>query len=303
MVKLLQSMLQGRIAKVIKRTLNSSKPGCLSYLSGYVAIVIGAIMTILVQSSSVFTSAMTPLVGLGIIEIERMYPLTLGSNIGTTATGILAALTAPSDKLAAALQIAFAHLFFNICGILLFFPIPAMRLPIKMAKVMGNTTADFRWFAIFYLLIMFFVLPAAVFGLSMLGIIPFIVIFGIFLLITAVIIIINILQGHRPSLLPPVLRNWEFLPEFLHSLAPLDRAISAVLRVFRKVFHCGPCQAKKAPTPHPVTITHMTSLNAGREMTESAATSLNSSATNSTAASACSSRSTSLLILPKSSPL
>ena len=39
-------------------------------------------MTILVQSSSVFTSAITPLVGLGVISLERMFPLTLGSNIG-----------------------------------------------------------------------------------------------------------------------------------------------------------------------------------------------------------------------------
>ena len=39
-------------------------------------------MTILVQSSSVFTSSITPLVGLGVISIDRMYPLTLGSNIG-----------------------------------------------------------------------------------------------------------------------------------------------------------------------------------------------------------------------------
>ena len=42
-------------------------------------------MTILVQSSSVFTSALTPLVGLGVISIDRMYPLTLGSNIGKQA--------------------------------------------------------------------------------------------------------------------------------------------------------------------------------------------------------------------------
>ena len=46
-------------------------------------------MTFLVQSSSVFTSALTPLVGLGVISVERVYPLTLGSNIGTTTTALL----------------------------------------------------------------------------------------------------------------------------------------------------------------------------------------------------------------------
>ena len=48
----------------------------------YVFIMVGTGMTILVQSSSVFTSAITPLVGMGVISLDRMYPLTLGSNIG-----------------------------------------------------------------------------------------------------------------------------------------------------------------------------------------------------------------------------
>ena len=74
-------------------------------------------MTILVQSSSIFTSTLTPLVGLGIITVERVYPFTLGSNIGTTITGILAALTATgAEELKNSLQIALCHTFFNIIG-------------------------------------------------------------------------------------------------------------------------------------------------------------------------------------------
>ena len=45
-------------------------------------ILIGAIVTFLVQSSSVFTATITPLVGSGVLTLERAYPLTLGSNIG-----------------------------------------------------------------------------------------------------------------------------------------------------------------------------------------------------------------------------
>lgn len=33
-------------------------------------------------------STLTPLVGLGLVSIERVFPLTLGSNIGTTVTGM-----------------------------------------------------------------------------------------------------------------------------------------------------------------------------------------------------------------------
>jgi len=55
-------------------------------------MVIGAGITIFVQSSSITTSVLTPLAGLDIIQLEVMFPITLGANIGTTVTGILAAL-------------------------------------------------------------------------------------------------------------------------------------------------------------------------------------------------------------------
>lgn len=43
--------------------------------------------------------------GIGVISIERAYPLTLGSNIGTTTTAILAAMASPGEKLANSLQV------------------------------------------------------------------------------------------------------------------------------------------------------------------------------------------------------
>ena len=103
MVKILSSVLKGHIADTAKRFVNADFPGHAKHFTGYVAMLIGAGITILVQSSSVFTSAITPLVGMGIISLERMYPLTLGSNIGTTVTGILAALA--SSKVEEAMQV------------------------------------------------------------------------------------------------------------------------------------------------------------------------------------------------------
>ncbi|KAJ8307225.1 hypothetical protein KUTeg_015309, partial [Tegillarca granosa] len=230
-VKLLNSMLKGAIAKAIRRTINADFPGCLRHLTGYVAILIGAIMTILVQSSSVFTSTLTPLVGLGLIKIERMYPLTLGSNIGTTMTGVLAALAAPGEKIDIALQIALCHLFFNISGIVLFYPIPVLRrMPIRAAKFLGSTTSRYRWFAVFYLISMFLLLPAFVFALSLAGKIAFITVgSAIFLLIT-MIILLNLLQKKRPKVLPKRLKTWEFLPLCLRSLEPYDRIVMSVFR-------------------------------------------------------------------------
>jgi sodium-dependent phosphate cotransporter len=45
-------------------------------------MMLGAVVTFVIQSSSVFTSTLTPLVGTGVFSIERAYVLTLGSNIG-----------------------------------------------------------------------------------------------------------------------------------------------------------------------------------------------------------------------------
>lgn len=64
-------------------------------------------------------------------------------------------------------QIALVHLFFNIFGILIYYPIPFMRFPIPLAKKLGETTAKYRWFAVLYLFVMFFFLPGFVFILSL----------------------------------------------------------------------------------------------------------------------------------------
>lgn len=180
-------------------------------------------MTFIVQSSSVFTSTLTPLVGIGVISLERVYPLTLGSNIGTTTTALLAALAASPDALHDTLQIALVHLFFNITGILLFYPIPFMRFPIPMAKFLGNETAKYRWFAILYLVGMFFLLPAIVLGLSIAGTIALLVVGIPFLIILIAIAVIKIFQRKWPLLLPSVMRNWKWLPIGCRSLEPYDR--------------------------------------------------------------------------------
>ena len=53
----------------------------IQYLFGYVNILIGAVGTILLQSSSIFTSTLTPMVGVGLVEVETVYPLFLGKTL------------------------------------------------------------------------------------------------------------------------------------------------------------------------------------------------------------------------------
>ncbi|XP_075857262.1 sodium-dependent phosphate transport protein 2B-like isoform X3 [Microcebus murinus] len=237
-VKLLGSVLKGQVASVIKKTLNTDFPFPFAWVTGYLAIIVGAGMTFIVQSSSVFTSAMTPLIGIGVISVERAYPLTLGSNIGTTTTAILAALASPGNTLRSALQIALCHFFFNISGILLWYPIPFTRLPIRLAKGLGNISAKYRWFAVFYLIFFFLLTPLAVFGLSLAGW-PVLVGVGVPIILVLLLVLgLGLLQSRCPRVLPKSLQNWNFLPLWMHSLKPWDNLISSATSLCQRRCCC-----------------------------------------------------------------
>ena len=119
------------------------------------AFVIGALLTALVQSSSVTTSIVVPMLGAGIVQLEQAYPYMLGANIGTTITAILASLVTGSPV---AVTIAISHLLFNLFGTIVFLPLRA--LPIGLARALGRATAKRRWVAPAFVITMFFVVPA-----------------------------------------------------------------------------------------------------------------------------------------------
>jgi len=235
-VYLLKTLLKGRIAVWIHSAVNEEVSDreitCgsrtfvvpLGWVAGYIALLVGAGVTVLVQSSSITTSALTPLVGIGVFGIERMYPIVLGANIGTTVTGILSALSQDGSKISPALQTAFAHLFFNITGIFIFYTIwPLRSLPINAAKFMGNMTAKYRWFALAYIFGMFLIVPGIFVGLSIAGLVPFLVVLVPSVLILAFVLVVNYMQDNVPHRLPIALQSWEWLPECMQSLEPFDR--------------------------------------------------------------------------------
>merc|ERR1719453_1616474 len=183
-------------------------------------------ITLCVQSSSITTSAITPLVGVGVIKLERMYPVVLGANIGTCLTGVLAALAADGSKLALTLQVAYCHLFFNLSGTVLWYVIwPLRAIPINAAKFLGNTTAEYKWFAPFYLFMCFFLIPLIFFGLSIGSTAACVTIGIICFLVFLFAVIVNTLQTRKPDVLPAILKDWSFLPEPMRSLAPMDRIL------------------------------------------------------------------------------
>ncbi|XP_067652889.1 sodium-dependent phosphate transport protein 2B-like [Haliotis asinina] len=251
-VKILQSLLKGTIAKVIRKIVNADLPGILRPITGYVVMLVGAGLTFLVQSSSIFTSTLTPLVGMGVIKVDRVFPLVLGANIGTTFTSILAALASDSTGFRNSLQVSFCHLLFNISGILIWYGIwPARQIPIRLAKKLGSVTADYRWFPIFYIFFVFLISPMVVFGLSLAGW-EYLVGFGVPVLILVIFVItMNLLQSSdriRPRL-PYRLQSFENmgLPLCLRSLQPYDKAVKK-LQVL-----CSCCKCCKLKTKEDVT--------------------------------------------------
>lgn len=118
------------------------------------SLTFGMILTALVQSSSVTTSLVVPLVGAGLLTIEKIFPYTLGANIGTTVTAILASLVTNNPI---AIAIAGVHLLFNLCGICIIYPMK--RIPISLAKGIASFCTNNRKFAVLYILILFYIIP------------------------------------------------------------------------------------------------------------------------------------------------
>jgi sodium-dependent phosphate cotransporter len=125
--------------------------------AGIGAMVVGMLITISVQSSSITTSVLIPLVAAGILSLENAYPVTLGANVGTTITALLASLAAERPE---ALTVALTHTLFNLTGILILYPIPAVRrIPLVMARRLADVAMAHKQIVFAYVLVTFVVLP------------------------------------------------------------------------------------------------------------------------------------------------
>ena len=119
--------------------------------------ILGFAITGFIQSSSVATSLVVPLVGAGLLSVEKIFPYTLGANVGTTLTAILASLVTGDFT---SIQVAFSHLAFNILGILIWYPI--RKVPIGLAYKLGEVVGRKRWVVLVYILGIFFFLPGLI---------------------------------------------------------------------------------------------------------------------------------------------
>ena len=141
------------VADRVERSLNA----ILGKGGGAVAMVLGMLITVSVQSSSITTSILIPLSAAGVITLRNAYPVTLGANVGTTITALLAALAASSPE---ALTVALAHTTFNVLGIFLLYVIPVFRnVPIIAAEKLADVAVERRTLAVLYVVGVFIVLP------------------------------------------------------------------------------------------------------------------------------------------------
>lgn len=158
---LITKNMRSLVADRVERSVNA----LLSRGGGAVALLLGLVITIAVQSSSITTSILIPLAGAGVISLRNAYPVTLGANVGTTITALLASLAASSPE---SLTVALAHTTFNVAGILLLYVLPFARdVPIRGAELLADIAVEHRSGAVAYVTLVFIVLPLI--GVAVLG--------------------------------------------------------------------------------------------------------------------------------------
>lgn len=124
------------------------------FKTAFRAFVVGLLLTAMVQSSSITTSLAVPMAGAGLLTLAQIFPYTIGANIGTTVTAILAALVTGNLS---AIIVAFSHLLFNISGMIIWWPLRIV--PITFAQKFSRLATKRKWIPIIYILIAFFLIP------------------------------------------------------------------------------------------------------------------------------------------------
>jgi sodium-dependent phosphate cotransporter len=151
LVKVLRGLVLDQAESFFDRVLFRNAP---------TAFVVGLVLTASVQSSSVTTSLVVPLIAAGLLTLRQVFPYLLGANIGTTVTAIVAAFATGATTEQGArvgLTLACVHLLFNVIGAVIFYPL--RWIPIAMATGLANKVCDSRRYAVVFVLAVFFGVP------------------------------------------------------------------------------------------------------------------------------------------------
>lgn len=149
--KNMRLVMAGRIERSINTVLMKG--------GGVSAILIGTVMTVLVQSSSITTSVLVPMIAAGVISLRSAFPITLGANIGTTITALLASLATDHP---AGLVIGLHHFLFNAVGVAFWYSIPTLRrIPLGLAERLASYAEVRKSIVVVYVVGMFIIVPIA----------------------------------------------------------------------------------------------------------------------------------------------
>jgi solute carrier family 34 (sodium-dependent phosphate cotransporter) len=149
------------VADRVERSVNA----LLGKGGGLMAMALGVVITVTVQSSSITTSILVPLTAAGVLSLQNAYPVTLGANVGTTITALLASLATERPE---ALTVALTHTTFNVVGILLLYPVPKVRdVPVRLAERLAVVATRHRSLVAAYIIGAFVVVPLV--GILVLG--------------------------------------------------------------------------------------------------------------------------------------
>lgn len=154
MGKIIKVLMVGRAKEILHKSIGRGP------ITG---IFSGTVVTVLVQSSSTTTSLMVPLVGNGILSARSIYPFTLGANIGTCITALIAALSITGLNAEAALQIALVHLIYNVLAVSFIFGIGFLReLPLTLSYKLSQCVAARKELGVAYIAGLFFLFPLSI---------------------------------------------------------------------------------------------------------------------------------------------
>lgn len=150
-VKVISKLLYNRLIGSAKKSMEK-----LMFDTKFKSFGWGLLLTSVIQSSSMTTSLIVPLVATGKVQLNKAFQFILGANLGTTITAIIAAIF----KSEAAISLALAHFLFNLIGVALFLLIPAFnRLPTYLSDKLGYFTLRSRIIGFTYIILTFFLLP------------------------------------------------------------------------------------------------------------------------------------------------
>ena len=155
--KNMRKLVQGSVERAMNRAIGKG--------GGLVGILVGILVTFAVQSSTITTSILVPLVAAGVLTLKNAYPITLGANVGTTITALLASLAVLRPE---GLTIALVHTLFNLTAIILVYPVRRIReVPVRLAEAMAGLVVKRRPLAIAYSFGLFVAIPlVGVFALN-----------------------------------------------------------------------------------------------------------------------------------------